>query len=408
MASKLTARGLLSGIGAVLMPTFSVGSFSIMSLYLIQAAEDIGSTVGRVSLALSIATAGSILGALLIGRALKFMNHRVLVCIAAACVFLFHFTFSRASGVTPIYIAAFFEGIGVTWGGIAMSQVVVAWWFEKARGTVMSLYLAAMSVSLAAAYPVCARLVAEVGYRSVVGGVGAVCAAGMCVCALLTSGAPEKYGLTAYGAAPVGVPGEGTSASAGADAFRAILKTPAFWLICLIGCLAMIVSQGLNSQTMVVFRSFGIGEIDASYVASVFSLVGLPWSFLFGLTCDRHSPGRAMAVFGGVCAGVLLLSSAWHGFSGAVVFAVGFSAGGGVSALYGANMALRLFGAESAGDMMGFLSVWTGIGASAGPAVFGLMYDAMGDYRTTLAIMGGFMAACIVLSRLAQIRRLSK
>jgi MFS family permease len=394
--SGFRARRLLSGVGAVLLPTFSVGSLSMMSVYLIQAADDIGSTVGRVSLALSIATAGSILGALLIGRTLKFMSHRVMICIAAACVFMFHLAFAKADSVAPIYIAAFFEGIGVTWGGIAMSQIIIARWFEAARGMVMSLFLAVMSVSLAVFYPIAARLVAQSGYRPVIGVAGVICAAGMCVCAMLTSDAPERYGLTSEGA-PNGEP----SAPADADAFRAILKSPSFWLICLIGCLAMVVTQGLNSQTMVVFRSFGIGEIDASYVASVFSLVGMPWSFLFGLTCDRLSPAKAMTIFGGVCTATLLLSFAWHGFSGAIVFAVGFSAGGGVSALYGANMALRLFGAGSAGEMVGILSVWSGIGASVGPAVFGLMYDAMGDYRVTLTIMGILMAACIALNRSA-------
>ncbi|MDR1796196.1 MAG: MFS transporter [Clostridiales Family XIII bacterium] len=375
-----------------------MGTFSIMSLYLMQAADSIGSTVGKVSLALSIATAGSILGALFLGKALKALHHRVMIGIAAVCVLLFHFAISRSTSVTPIYIAAFFEGIGVSWGGLAMSQVVIAQWFEKARGTLMGLFLAVMSISLAAAYPTVARFVAAAGYRPVTAAVGVIAAAGMGVCALLMSGAPEQYGQAPHGA-DASAPAEGGGA-AGASAFRGVLRSPAFWLICLIGCLAMVVSQGLGSQTMVVFRSFGLDEFDASYVAAIYSLAGLPWSFLFGLACDTLSPGKALTVFGGICAAVLFLAFAWHGFAGAAVFAVGFSAGGGVAAIYGANMALRLFGAGSAGDIMGFLSVWSGIGGSIGPALFGLMYDATGGYTLTLTIMGGLMAACIALNAL--------
>jgi len=378
---QLSKGGILAGVGAVLLPTCSVGSFSLASVYMTQAAEGTGSTVGGVSLALSIATAGSIVAALLLARALRFMDHRVMIGIAALCVFLFHFAIARATSVAPIYVAAVFEGIGVTWGGIAMSQIVIAWRFERTRGRVMSLILVVMAASLAALFPVVARYVAEVGYRPAVLAVGVIVAIGMGVCALLTG-------------RPLAVQGQ----SGDAAAVRRIMRSPVFLLLCLICCLAMIVSQGLCSQTMVLFRSFGIGDTNASYVASIFSLVGLPWSFLFGLTCDKLSPGKALSIFGGICAAALLLSPLWHGFSGAVIFAVGFSAGGGAGVLYSSNMAMRLFGAGSAGDIMGRLSVWSGVGSTIGPALFGLMYDATGGYLTVLIAMGVVMVCCIALN----------
>jgi MFS family permease len=370
----------------------------MMSLYLVQIADSIGSTVGRVALALSIATIGAIFGAALIGRVMKVLDHRIMIVIAAICVFMFQFTISRAASITPIYIAAFFNGFGTTWGGMAMSQIIITQWFEKARGTVMSLFMIAMSLVLAIAFPLVAGIISAIGYRPVVFAVGLIGSVGMIICGFLTSGEPKKYGLKAYGTVDIATGEERAGALPPSLSFKSILKSPAFWMICLIVGLATVAAQGFSSQMAVIFGSFGLNEINAAFVVSIFSLVGVFWTFFFGFLCDKLGPKNTMTIFGSLFAAVLLFAFLWQGFAGAVIFAVFFAAGNGLSGLYGPNMAPRLFGVQSVGDMMGFLSIWSGIGASVGPAIFGLMYDSMGNYTAALVAMGFIAVTCILLN----------
>jgi hypothetical protein len=99
--------------------------FVVMSLYMEQMSQSIGSTVGMLAITMSISTAGAVTASLTIGRALKVMNHRIMIGLAGVLVFAFQFTISVSRGIVPIYMVAFLNGFGTTWGGMAVSRIII-------------------------------------------------------------------------------------------------------------------------------------------------------------------------------------------------------------------------------------------------------------------------------------------
>lgn len=412
MAQRGSVRAWLSGIGGILMTLCSIAPFSLVSLYIVDLAAHVNSTVGGVSLALSIATLGAIAGSLLIGRLLKVLSPKVMIIIAGACIFAFQFTMSISDSIVPIYIVAFFNGFGTTWGGIAMAQIIITQWFVKGRGMMMSACMVVMGLVLVVLIPILGQMIASFTYRPVLLVVGIVAGAGVIVSALLVSSAPQKYGLQPLGAdadaAATGAHGSHGGGGPGLS-WGKVVRSPVFWAIWIIVVLATIVAQGFNSQAAVVFGDFGLEPMEAAFAFSLFSLLGMPLQFIFGFLCDRVGPKTALLVFGSVSSAVLLLSFLWlgpvGGWLGAIVFAVGMAVGGGLSGLYGPNMAPRLFGAKDAGDIIGFIVMGSSVGATIGPVVFGFMYDAFGNYTAALTVMGVILAVCLLLNFWANNRR---
>jgi MFS family permease len=398
MEVKGNRKAFLSGIGAVIMSTCSIGPFVMMSLYMEQMSDSIGTTVGLVAVAMSISTAGAIFGSLSIGRTIKVIGHRAMIIAAGIIIFAFQLTISVSDSIAPIYIVAFLNGFGTSWGGMAMAQIIIAQWFEKARGTVMSLCMVVMGLVLTFAIPAVGAMIAGTGYRPIVMAVGVIGGAGVILSAFLTSGAPEKYGLRPYGAAEISKENGKESVVPPSLSFGRVIKNHVFWAIVLIVVLGTVVTQGFSSQAAVIFGSFGLDSVTASYVFAAFTFLGLPWQFAFGFLCDRIGPKLAMAVSGAVCGVILLLTFLWSGFAGAVVLAFGLAAGGGLSGLYGPNMAPRLFGVKDIGDIIGFIVMASSVGATIGPLLFGFMYDSLGNYTATLTIMGVVIVVCILLN----------
>jgi MFS family permease len=400
MDVKGNKKAFLSALGAIIMTTCSIGPFTMMSLYMEQMSQSIGTSVGLLAIALSVATAGAIVGSLSIGRLLKIIGHRPMLIAAGIIVFAFQLTISVSTSIVPIYIVAFFNGFGTSWGGMAMAQIIIAQWFEKARGTVMSVCMIVMGLVLTIAIPAVGTLIATSGYRPIVMAVGIIGGAGVVLSAFLVSGAPEKYGLRPYGAADV-IKENGKTAHAEAPpslSFGNVIKSPVFWSIMAIVVLATIVAQGFSSQAAVIFGSFGLDSVTASYAFAALTFLGLPWQFVFGFLCDKIGPKLAMIISGSVCSIVLLLTFLWTGFAGAIVLAFGMAAGGSLGGLYGPNMAPRLFGVKDIGDIIVFIVMASSVGATIGPLLFGVMYDSLGNYTTTLTLMGVVIVICILLN----------
>ncbi|MDR0584858.1 MAG: MFS transporter [Treponema sp.] len=401
MAEKINRRALMSGIGAILMSTCSMAPFVMMSLYMEQMSRSIDSTVGMLAIAMSISTAGAVVASLTIGRVLKVLNHRIMIALAGVLVFAFQFTISVSRSIVPIYMVAFLNGFGTTWGGMAMSQIIITQWFDKARGTMMSVCMVVMGLVLTAAISAVGTIIINVGYRPIVMAVGIIGGAGVLLSAFLASGAPEKYGLRPYGTAETGKGSEGETAHGAIPpslSFGMVIKSPVFWAIILIVVLGTVVTQGFSSQAAVIFGTFGLDPVTASYVFATFTFLGLPWQFVFGFLCDKIGPKSALTICGSVCGIVLLLAFLWNGFIGAIIFAFGLAVGGGMAGLYGPNMAPRLFGVKDVGDIIGFIVMASSVGATIGPLFFGLMYDSLGNYMATLIIMGIIVVICLLLN----------
>lgn len=394
-------RAWTSGISAMFMVVFTVVPLTVISPYMQQMSAELGVTVGQISLALSISTIGSFIASMLIGTLMKKLSSKVLVLIGAVCVAAFQLSISLGDNLMIIYVMALVNGFGSVVGGMAMSQITITMWFAKGQGMMMSVSVVVMGLALTLGIPVVGGLVAQFGYRAVTMGMALVCGGGLVVCALLVSGAPQKYGMLPLGAQEAA---KGDSASGEASAlppslsWKRIAKTPMYWAIWVAVMFVALACQGVTSQGAVVLGSFGLEPTQAALALSVSTFVGIFSKLAFGFVSDRFSPKYGMYIFAGCYAVVLLVSFLLAGWIGAIIFAFGMGMGGCVPSLYGPNAAPRIFGPKDSGNMIGFLNMASSLGATLGPIVVGMMYDVFGNYNTALEVLGVLLVVCLVIN----------
>jgi sugar phosphate permease len=263
MNGKGTMRAWLSGVGAILMSCCSMGPFVMISLYMNSMAADLNVTVGQIAIALSISTVGSMAAGLIIGKAMKHINRRLMILMAAACVFAVQLTISVSNSLILIYVVILLNGIGTVWGGMAMSQIVITQWFAKGQGTMMSVCMVVMSLVLAVCIPIVGANVAAFGYRPVVMVVGAIAAVGVAISAFLVSASPEQYGLLPLGAGKDGIKADAGQASAAAVvpslSWSSIRKTAVFLGHIPSGCLRLYGLPGIQQPGSGGIRDIGLG-----------------------------------------------------------------------------------------------------------------------------------------------------
>ncbi|MDR2381246.1 MAG: MFS transporter, partial [Bifidobacteriaceae bacterium] len=261
------------------------------------------------------------------GRVMKAVDLRIMILASGAFVAAFQLAIALSDSITVVYAIAPLHGFGSTWGGVAMAQTVITRWFDKGRGTMMSLCMVIMGLALVVAIPVVGGLIEANGYRPVIMMVGVIAGLVVSLSAFLVSAEPAKYGLRPLGA------GAADDHDAGAPgvpslAWRSIVRTPVFWAIWVIVVLATLACQGFNSQAAVVFGSLGLDATNSAFAFSLFTLMSIPMQFAFGIMCDKFGAKISMYLFGGVSAAVLLLAVAWAGWIGAVALGFGMSVGG--------------------------------------------------------------------------------
>lgn len=381
------------------MVVFTVVPLTVISLYMQQMSAELGVTVGQISLALSLSTVGSFLASMLIGTLMKKLSSKALVLIGAVCVAAFQLSISFSDNIFIIYVMALINGFGSVVGGMAMSQITITLWFAKGQGMMMSVSVVVMGLALTIGIPVIGGLVAQYGYRTVTLWMAIICGVGLALCALLVSGAPQKYGLMPLGAEEKSEGDqEAKSVVPPSLSWKRIAKTPMYWGIWLAVMFVSLACQGVTSQGAVVLGSFGLEPTSAALALSVSTFVGIFSKLAFGFVSDKFSPKYGMYIFAGCYAVILLVSFLLTGWIGAIIFAFGMGMGGCVPSLYGPNAAPRIFGPKDSGNMIGFLNMASSLGATLGPIVVGMMYDAFGNYNVALEVLGVLLAICLAIN----------
>jgi MFS family permease len=217
---------------------------------------------------------------------------------------------------------------------------------------------------------------------------------------------PEAYGLcpdgdpvlpAAEGGARCEAP-ENTAAMAIGDA----LRDSRFWVLSICqGTAVMTVMLAFVHQVPYAL-DLGIDRIAAASSLGAVAFAGFFGQFFFGSLSDRLPDPKysAMLGYGFMAAGlaVLLAVTTVEGlFAYALVFGFGYGCLGPTLPI----IASGRFGRESMGSVYGFLNFFVvGVGGALGPLVGGVLYDALGSYRSVwtlniallLAAMAGLLA----------------
>ena len=293
-------------------------------------------------------------------------------------------------------------GVGLCLLASAPLTVVIRNWFERRRGTAISLLFLGEGAAYAC-YPAVVWLIQALGWRRAISAEGVIVAAVFIPLLLLVmETGPEKRGLTKDGLAP----GAGSGPDpAELEARRVVdhewaavdwglgraLKTRRYYLM----CLSSFCIWGLSHHVLVAHQI--AYAMDAGYdrlhASSVISLGGPA----FGLGClasvisDRIGrewsiTGGTLCAFSGIVAFILINdpSSPWLLYYYALAFGFGF----GICVPMVAAAATDIFQGPHAGATIG--SVWLSfsLGGALGPWLGGWFFERFGGYKEAFILAG--------------------
>ena len=320
---------------------------------------------------------------------------RLVVTIASICAGLALIAASFVEAMWQFYIA-----FGIVFGIVAttmnwqlLGAAILAKWFVRMRGRVFAISTIGISTGGFVIAPIAGLLIDTIGWR------GAWAVLGVGVIVILTPVAlifmrrqPSDVGLV-----PDGIPQESASDEATTGepyeylwTVREALRTTAFW--------AMLAAQALGQAALfaVLFHQVaymqdkGLSLADATLIATVLAGFAILGKMMYGLLAERFAPRLVLAaamVPAGLC--LLLLVT---GFNREIllIYAVlyGLTMGGFIPML---NVVLaQYFGREHMGAIRGVATPIANVAGSTSPFVVGLMWQRLGDYDVSFALLGAF------------------
>jgi MFS family permease len=379
------------------MAAFSVGSYMLVTLYVVPLSEALNVSIGGVSLLFSVAGVGGLAASLFMGPLIKVLKIKKLVLVAVISSLIFYGSISLGNNLITIYIGSFFLCVSTVFGGFGMAQTAITLWHIKDRGKLISYLMVGASVFGLAVSPALAQAIVSYGAKNVALAQGVIVALAQMIALALISEEPGVYGEKPNGYV---APTEGAAAS-GAEgnsmSFAQIASTPVFWIIIIAAVILCAAGSGFTSNGSAIYQSLGMTPVNAALCISVFSAASLGWSLLYGILADKFGPGRATLVNGIVGIVILIAAIFLRGFTGGIVIAAlvgAITCMGGVLAPISLP---RLFGTKEAGNMIGFANAAASAGSIAGPPLAGFLYDFNGSYNTFFIISAILIVVTILM-----------
>jgi MFS family permease len=311
-------------------------------------------------------------------------------------------------------------GTGLCLLGSVPLTMVVRNWFERWRGTALSLVFFGIGAAYGC-YPAVAWLIDAFGWRNAYTIEGFVVAAVFVpVVGLVLVYHPREKGLTRDGLAS----GGDQTAVMDREKRRVVdrewaarewtlgqaVRTSRFWLL----CLTTFCMWGVGHHIIVTHQiAFAIDVgYDRLYASAVLSLGG--WTFCLGallsLISDRIGREPALTIGAAACVSaiaVLLMirdtALPWRLY----YFSVAFGFGYGVCTPVVATVVTDIFQGPKVGATVGFVWFSFAMGGAVGPWFGGLLFELGGNYRLAFGIAGGLFilaAAAIWLAAPRKVR----
>lgn len=164
------------------------------------------------------------------------------------------------------------------------------------------------------------------------------------------------------------------------------MRTPAFWLLAISGCLGSGTMLGLTAHVVAWQTGRGVPPDAAALVLSALFFSGIAGAFLSGYIADRARDVRVLQIFyAAPLAGLLLMATTTWAPAlglGAALIGIGMSSSTGLSAF----LTTRYFGLKTSAEVFGIILGMTMISLGAAPVLIGLGYDATGSYTLPMSL----------------------
>ena len=294
------------------------------------------------------------------------------------------------------YVSNIVMALGMSLGGMMVMSVAVNSWFRRRATLAQSLMLLGYSLAGVAGVPLLVLMQTQAGWRETAIWSGiAVIVVGL-PCSLLLRTRPEPFGLVPDGSEPGTVAGSPVATHATEHDFSLAqaMRTRSFWLLGFGWAACMLATGVIQSHIFLQLeQDVGLQRKAVALVWSIAAFCNVPSRLLGGLLGDRV-PKRLALGFSIACMGASILAlSAASSFSTALLFAVPYGIGWGISTPVINAIQGEYFGRRSQGTIRGWMQL-VGLPFSiAGPVLVGYVADVQETYRW--ALIG--MAAVILI-----------
>jgi len=279
-------------------------------------------------------------------------------------------------------------------------------WFDKKRGLVVGITSSGGGAGAIVFAPFASYLISNFNWRTAFIMLGFISLIGMVAVSLLLRKDPRDIGLLPDGAGPD--PRQGDIPKKEGD-FQAVdiplgpaSRMSSFWFL---GFSWVFLSLSLHMIFVHIVPyavDMGISPMDAAFILSLMGLATIPGRVVVGRLSDimgRKALGVACVLiqFGAI---LWLMWSRQLWMFNAFAIAYGFlwgASGTIITAIIG-----DIFGTRSLGPIMGIMSGGWALGAAAGPAIGGYVFDVSGDYFTAFGAGATALFATVCLMALVK------
>ncbi len=373
--------------------------------------EDLGWTVGAISLAFSLQRLENGLLAPVVGQLIDRFGPRKLVFFGATTMCLGFVVLSFTHSFAVFYLGVFLTAIGNTFQSSSVGLATVANWFKRRRALAMSVIIAGGGFA-GVFVPLVSFMVDTLGWRHAL----QVMSAGFWIFSLpiilIIKHHPEPHGYQVDGGPEPAKPAEGNPV----PPVRAVNDQPEFtlkealhsrhfWLLAVgIACVQFTLSP-LLAFSFPALEDKGVSRSAAGWVITAYTLTSVLARFVIGYLADKVDKQRLYVVtillqIGGIL--LFVVADSWWMLVPFIVV-YGFGYGGGLPlrpAIQADYFGRKAFGAIN--GMLVFVLMFTAVSS---PYIAGTLHDVTGEYTLGFLILAGMTSFSIPLILLSRPKR---
>jgi MFS family permease len=281
--------------------------------------------------------------------------------------------------------------LGLAATGPVVANAVVSRWFNKRRGTAVSVLGSASMAGMSLLVPTVAWLILAVGWRMTYALIGLfvlVCLLPLCL--LVVRDSPECLGLKADGG--VAPAGEATAGALERTPVAEAMRTLAFWQLAGSFLTCGFSMSLLSAHGVPMLTDHGYTPIFASWAFGVLGGSSILFTISLGSLSDRFGRRPVLAaIYAGravVFAGFFLIRD-----NPGAIIAVAILGGITMAGTMSMTSALTadIYGRHSVGGILGAIFLVHQVGAAVGSWLAGALFEATGGYGAA------FSLACVIL-----------
>ncbi|HEX5643472.1 MAG TPA: MFS transporter [Thermoleophilia bacterium] len=285
---------------------------------------------------------------------------------------------------------------------------IVSRWFERGRGTAVSLAMAGTSLGQFALVPLFTLFLMDQGWRATVFWVGVLCLVVnvVLVFAVLSGDhgdpgkARDRHEASARAAATPAAPAEAGVAVPRSLTLREAMRTASFWYF----TVAMFICGAgdflLTTHLVPMATDHGVATSTAVAMLAWFGLLSLGGILLAGPASDLIGDRVPIAIAFGLRVALFLLVFRYQNAASFWALALGFGFTFLVTAPLTTTLMGRLYGFAHIGLLGGFITTVHHVGGGIWAYLGGAVYDATGGYTPAMAISAVASAIALVLTLL--------